>query len=290
MPNANAVNVLEVFETYSRTGSLNETLRRSAGLSGIPQGKNTLKRMLQNVIYIGKHPSGVDSFCDPIVPTALFEDVQRKLAMNIKSSQKELYIFSGLIKCAECGRAFGSNTRRRKRGAGELKIIHQYRCSRHYNFKPPLCNNAKVILETALEKHLINNLSELMKNAILQFESETKPSRDRAAQISVLKKKMDRIKELFINDLITLEEYKSDREMYECQINSLKSEQTMDPEAASQAAESLRAILQMDFKEIYKDLNPEERRRFWRGIIKFISVAQDRTISVEFIALSTGTK
>ena len=64
----------------------------------------------------------------------------------------------------------------------------------------------------------------------------------------------------------------------------------MDPEAASQAAESLRAILQMDFKEIYKDLNPEERRRFWRGIIKFISVAQDRTISVEFIALSTGTK
>ena len=97
VPNANAVNVLEVFETYSRTGSLNETLRRSAGLSGIPQGKNTLKRMLQNVIYIGKHPSGVDSFCDPIVPTALFEDVQRKLAMNIKSSQKELYIFSGCL-------------------------------------------------------------------------------------------------------------------------------------------------------------------------------------------------
>lgn len=290
IPNADAANVLIAFETYARTGSLNETMRQVVGLSGIPKSKPNIKRMLKNTIYIGRHPSGIDDFCQPLIPAELFYDVQRLLSINIKKSQRSVYLFSGLIRCGECGHAYGANTRRRRRGSGSLEIIRQYRCSWHYNFKPPKCSNKKVIHETALEKFLIDNLDAIMDDTILKFETESKPNRDRASQISALQKKLSRLKELYINELITLEEYKADKEKYEKQITDLQSEQNRDPDAAAQAAETLRAIMQMDIKGIYEDLSTEERRRFWRGIISAIIIGSDRSIKVEFLALSSGTK
>lgn len=290
VPNADAHNVVMAFETYARTGSLNETMRQVVGLSGIPKSKPSIKRMLQNTFYIGRHPAGIDGFCEPIITTDLFEDVQRLLKMNIKSSQRSVYLFSGLIRCAECGHAFGANTRRRQRGSGAMEIIRQYRCSWHFNFKPPKCKNAKVMSEAVLERYLLNNLAELMRGAVLDFEAKSAPARDRSSQIAALQKKKDRLKELFINELITIDEYKTDRENYEKQIAELEAQQALDPDSAASAVESLRAILQMDIKGIYEDLSLEERRRFWRGIINSIIIGKDRSIKVEFIALSSGTK
>ena len=208
--------------------------------------------------------------------------------MNIKSSQKNTYIFSGLIRCAECGHAYGANTRRRKRGAGEIKIIPQYRCSWHYNFKPPKCDNTKVVIESVLESYLIDNISEMMDGAILQFEAEAAPARDRSAQIEALQKKISRLKELFVNDLITIDEYKADREKYMDQIDVLEKEQSASPEAAAGAVEAMKALSNMDIKAIYSDLTKEERRRFWRGIISTIWISKDRSIKVDFIGIPTG--
>ena len=288
IPNQDAPNVVAAFEIYARTGNLNETMLQTSGLSGIPRSKPPIKRMLKNTLYIGKHPTGGDGFCEPIISESLFADVQRKLDMNIKSSQKNTYIFSGLIRCAECGHAYGANTRRRKRGAGEIKIIPQYRCSWHYNFKPKKCENAKVVWESVLEKYLLGNLSEMMNGAILNFEAQAAPARDRSAQIEALQKKAGRLKELFVNELITIDEYKADREMYAQQIEALQAEQQKAPGADAEALEAMRALSKMDIGGIYNDLTREERRRFWRGIIRTIWVGKDRSIRVEFLALSPG--
>lgn len=288
VPNQDAPNVVTAFEIYARTGNLNETMLQTSGLAGIPRSKPPIKRMLKNTLYIGKHPTGGDGFCEPIISESLFADVQRKLDMNIKSSQKNTYIFSGLIRCAECGHAYGANTRRRKRGAGELKIIPQYRCSWHFNFKPAKCENTKVVTESVLEKYLLGNISEMMNGAILNFEAQAAPARDRSAQIESLQKKAGRLKELFVNELITIDEYKADREMYAQKIEALQAEQQKAPGADAEALEAMRALSKMDISGIYNDLTIEERRRFWRGIIRTIWVGKDRSIRVEFMALSTG--
>ena len=288
VPNQDAPNVVTAFEIYARTGNLNETMLQTSGLSGIPRSKPNIKRMLHNSLYIGKHPAAGDGFCEPIISEELYADVQRKLGINIKSGQKNTYIFSGLIRCAECGHAYGANTRRRRRGSGALEIIPQYRCSWHYNFKPQKCENAKVITETALEKYLLGNLSEMMNGAILDFEAQAAPVRDRSAQIESLQKKINRLKDLFINELITIDEYKADREMYAKQIEALQAEQEKAPGADAEALEAMRALSKMDINGIYSDLAREERRRFWRGIIRTIWVGKDRSIRLEFMALSPG--
>lgn len=290
VPNQDAQNVVNAFEIYARTGNLNETMLQTSGLFGIPRSKPPLKRMLQNTLYIGRHPAGIDDFCEPLVSESLFYDVQRKLSMNIKVSQKNVYVFSGLIRCAECRHSYGANTRRRKRGAGALKIIPQYRCSWHYNFKPAKCENPKVVTESVLEKYLIDNLAEMMDGAILQFEAEAAPARDRSAQIEALRKKIGRLKELFVNDLITIDEYKTDREKYMDQIDVLEKEQSASPEEAAGAVEAMKALSGMDIKAIYGDLTKEERRRFWRGIISTIWIGKDRSIKVDFLGIPTGNK
>ena len=290
VPNKDASNVREAFEIFARSGKLAEVQRLTTGMSGIPSCRVSIKKMLKNTIYIGTHPSGIEDFCEPIIPKELFFDVQRKLGMNIRCSQNEVYLFSGLIRCAECGRSFGASTNRRQRGNGALEIRHRYRCTLHYNYHPPRCENTKMIYESVMEKYLLGNLQELMHDAVLDYDAKAAPARDRSARISAIEKKMRRLKELFVNDLITIEEYKSDREDYERQIAELRAEQDIDPDLEKASVESLKAILQMDINGIYQDLSPEERRRFWRGIIRSITFDKDRNIKIEFLALSSGTK
>lgn len=274
-PNDVAQNVLELFRAYDRTGSLAETARQCVGLEGLPRSQPSIKRLLRNRIYIGEHP-GNDHFCPPIVPRDLFERVQDGLSRNVKKSQKNTYIFSGLIRCAECGRSYAANTRKRKRG-NCVQAIPQYRCQLHYNRKPAHCPNAKVVSESALEKYLIGHLREKIGAVILEYEIKTAPAKDRSAQIKALESKIRKLKELYVNDLISLDEYKTDKESYLAQIEELGAE---SPREADPVA--LRELLKTNFEEMYEQMEKPEKRRFWRAIIKEIRFGMDRTIDLYF--------
>lgn len=286
VPTDDADAVRLAFETYARTGSLNQTMREMSGFGCFPRSKPAFKRMLANPLYIGRHPQGGDGFCSPIVDAVLFDDVQRKLGMNVKSSQKEAYLFSGLLKCAECGGALGANTRRRDRGGG-MKIIHQYRCARHFNYKPALCPNPKVITEAALEKALLANLAQLTHDAIYKHEIQQAPARSREKQKESLRKKLARLKEAYLNDIIDLSEYRRDREGIERQIEELGAD--LPAGSPGESVKALRGLLDGNIMDIYGRLSDLERRRFWRGILGRIEVDAARNITVFFLGLP-GTK
>lgn len=278
VPSENAETVLLAFQTFERTGSINGSMMELAGLPGLPRIQKDFKKMLKNPIYIGKY-RGNDHFCEPIIPLPLWEHVQELLPKNIKSNQRQTYIFSGLIRCGECGCSFAANTRRRRRG-NYLQIIHQYRCPKHFMRKPSQCTNPKVLNENVLERYLVDNLSEMINQTIVEYEKEARPARDKAARIAKLQGKVDKLKELFINDLISLEEYKTDKENLMAQIESIQAEAAEEPTVNTEA---LKAIQQMNFRGIYEGMNPEERRRFWRAIVKSIRFDQERNIDVIFL-------
>ena len=274
-PNDVAQNVLELFQAYDRTGSLADTSRQCAGLPGLPRSQGGIKRLMKNRIYIGEHP-GNDHFCPPIVPRDLFERVQENLSRNVKISQKNTYIFSGLIRCAECGRAYAANTRKRKRG-NCVQVTPQYRCQLHYIRKPAQCPNAKVVSEAALEKYLIGHLREQIGDVILDYEIKTAPVKDRSAQIKALESKIRKLKELYVNDLISLDEYKTDKESFLAQIAELSTESPRDADPAP-----LRELLKTNFEEMYEQMEKPEKRQFWRAILKEIRFGMDRTIDLYF--------
>jgi DNA-binding protein H-NS len=278
VPSETAESVLLAFQTFERTGSINGSLRELAGVPGLPRIQKDFKKMLKNPVYIGKY-RGNDHFCEPIIPLPLWERVQELLPINIRSNQRQTYIFSGLIRCAECGASFAANTRRRQRG-NYLQIIHQYRCPKHFMRKPALCTNTKVMNENVLERYLIENLSSMIEKTVVEYEATAKPARDKAARIAKLQGKIDKLKELFINDLISLEEYKADKEKLTAQIEALQAEAAEEPTVNTEALKQLQG---MNFRGIYEGMELDEKRRFWRAIIKVIWFDEERNINVEFL-------
>lgn len=278
VPSETAGSVLLAFQTFERTGSINGSLVELAGVPGLPKIQKGFKKMLENPIYIGKY-RGNDHFCEPIIPLQLWEHVQELLPINIRSNQRQTYIFSGLIRCGECGVSFAANTRRRQRG-NYLQILHQYRCPKHFMRKPAQCTNPKVLNENVLERYLIENLSSMIEKTVIEYEAAARPAKDKASRIAKLQGKIDKLKELFINDLISLEEYKADKEKLAAQIEALQTEAAEEPTVNTEALKQLQG---MNFRGIYEGMEPDEKRRFWRAIIKTIRFDQERNIDVEFL-------
>ena len=275
IPNDTASAVLDAFKTYAYTGSINETMALTQG-RGLPRTKPAFKNMLQNTKYTGSF-RGNDAFCPPIVTRELFEDVQRKLSINVKQSQKQIYIFSGLIKCGECGCSFGGNTRKRKRKT-YLSILKQYRCPRHYQGLKQ-CKNGKIISEHALEIYLINNIRPLISDLKLKYNVTEIKTADTQKQVAAIKKKIERLKELFVNELISIDEYKADRERLESELSSVTA--LSAPKCPD--FDTLDKILADGIEKLYWSFTDVEKRYFWRSIISEIKMGTDREYQITFL-------
>lgn len=276
VPSEVAESVRTAFREYSRTGNMNATLRACSVLPGLPRTNASFKRMLQNPVYTGKR-HGHDDYCEPLVDQATFDHVQHLLSRNIKISQKETYIFSGLIRCTECGTLLGARTRRCNHG--KRVAFHTYCCRKHYGMKPPVCPNTKIITETVFEEELISRLRPLINGEVLRYEVEAAPIRDNKTKISAVEKKLTRLKDLYLNELITLEEYRHDREELEEQLRDLREKEI--PRTRDLSA--LKDLLKTDIEELYWEMSLEEKRRFWRAIIKEIRWNINREFEVIFL-------
>ena len=276
VPDENADVVREMFKYYSKCGNVDQTMRQFDHYGVFPRTKPAWKFILTNTKYIGVFRDN-ENFCEPIIDRALFEDVRRKVTMNVKKSQKHLYIFSGLIKCGECGASFGGVFRKMKRG----KEINEksYRCPKHYYGGVSRCGNTKVIHEHILEKYLLDNVRKDIQKIILRAESEPAPVKDNSLRIAALEKRLAKLKELFINDLLSLEEYREDRNAIQIELASLTAQNA--PEKPD--VDALKDLLSRPFEQIYDTFSEQEKRFFWRSIIREIRFDADRNIAVDFL-------
>lgn len=276
VPNQHAESVLTAFKAFSRNGSINGTLVEISGLKGLPRLQKGLKSMLSNPIYIGEY-RGNKSFCPPIVPRDLWDDVQRQLPMNVKKSQRHCYIFSGLLVCDDCGCSMAGNARKKLRTkARVLEESLSYRCPKHYTRKPSQCINSKTLSEPALEKVLLAELEKTIE--AVDIEVKPKKAKDNSAQIAAVERKIERLKELYLNDLITLDEYKRDKAGLSARLEQLRADAEKSPNMGN-----IRALKGVKIKDIYSTFTPQERRRFWRGIVKQVRFNHLREMQVEYL-------
>lgn len=262
--------VRKVFDLYIQTGSMCETMRLTEGL-GLPKTQRAFKWLLKNKKYIGE-AYGYDDFCEPIVDRQTFETVQRMLTMNVKKSQVREYIFSGLVYCKDCGRKMTGTSDKYK--GSRYKT---YRCMYHY--RPlPVCDNQRTINESKLERYLVKNLEQFAFEDIEAKESEN--AIDYGKLIEATNKKMSRLKDLYVNELITLEEYKKDLSEYQQQIAEYKLELSKDQSAGR---DKLKELIGTNLADWYWTLTDTEKRTLWRGIIKEIRYGSDKSLEVIFL-------
>lgn len=270
VPNEQANDIRRAFDVYDRTNSIADTVRAMEG-TGLPTTTQGMKYLLKRRVYIGE-AHGLADFCEPIVERDVFDRVQIALSRNIKRSQKRTYLFTGLIHCKDCGSLMISSCRN---GRGDKSLY--YRCKGHYQKLQDRCVNSKVIYESVLEKMLIDMLPDLIVEQVEMHKKRSAPVISYERQKSALEKKIERLKVLFVNDEISLEEYRVDKATLMKQIAELA------PVKPSEPPQAVLQLQGMDVKAIYETLTKEERRTFWRGIIKDIRFDHDRHFYFDFL-------
>lgn len=259
-PDENADYVRQVFSYYAQTSSLFGTMEHFSHLGIFPRTRGSFKALLQNQKYRGA-----------LVDPALFDDVQNKLPKNVPKSQKNTYIFSGLIVCKECGCRMAAQLHHSYKGAKPQKV---YICKTYYNERPRMCSNTKKLNQNVLERYLLENIKPLLEMKVDAVRKEE--SKDNSGRIAYLEKKIKKLKELYINDLITMEEYREDKESALSEISTLQAPKQIDTKPYED-------FIKLNIGEQYKAFTDAEKRIFWRALIDRIEFDRDRNISVFFL-------
>lgn len=263
--------VRKVFQMYIDTGSVTSVLRKTEGL-GLPRTQRGTKILLQNRKYIGEC-YGIENYHEPIIDKEKFELVQEMLNQNVRKPQVRNFIFSGLCTCGDCGKRLMGTSDVLKRTGERYKI---YRCPGHYRAIKD-CPNTKSLNEKKLEKYLVTNLKTLAFADV--SASDRKKAVNYEKKIANTEKKIARLKDLYINELITLDDYKHDLEAYKADIDGFKEEMKKYKGTDKSA---LKALVGRNLADWYWTLSDDEKKTIWRSVIDRIYFDNDRNIRVVF--------
>lgn len=262
--------VQDAFNHFEATVSQRGTVRYIRETYGVNWCDATFRRMLQEKLYTGVYDRGGRfnaSFCPAIIDQQQFDRVQALLKRNVRSTPAgRVYIFTSILTCSECNHKLVGYV---SRG------IYYYRCSQHFQ-RGRCCHNHSA-REDYVENWLFEHLGEELERCQLEWEVESAKKKAAAVRTdkAALRRKLTKLKELYVNDLINIEDYKKDYEIYTAALNQIP-EPNMDPPPDFAA---VRKLLDNDFRTIYNTLTREEKRTLWRSVIKEIKIDNDQNIT-----------
>lgn len=249
---------IAAFEHYAAHGNKTAVRDMLANDFGIHISITSVSNLLHNPLYIGEY-RGNRQFCEPLVPLDLFLRVQNDLAARStrKTPSGRVYLFSGLIVCRSCGRRMSSLHKAEGRD--------YYRCScGHSMYKD--CPNASYVREQALEEAALNALQAFVVGERVQHNLP--PKKRRAASVDALRRKIARLTELYVDGDISKEEYTRRRDALNAQIQ--------EPVPAPKAIE----IDGAHFRELYEDMDRQQKKTFWRSVIDRVEVSEDGSADI----------
>ena len=129
-----------------------------------------------------------------------------------------------------------------------------------------------------MEAWLFSFLGDELEKQRLEWDIKEAKRKQAAASIdrAAIRRKLSRLKELYVNEMIDLEEYRRDYELYTSQ---LAERPTPSAEEERPNFEAVEAILAKGFRSIDDSFEPEEKRTLWRSVIKEIHVDKERQIT-----------
>lgn len=236
------------------------------------------QRMSTKEIYTGNY-KGVQGYCEPYVSVDDWKALQERPKVK-QTKRGRVYLFTGLMNCPVCGRRLVSAfTSRVRKTDGKRTESFQYRCHKYQG----ACTFHRCIGEKKLEQYLLTNLESLIEGEIAKIEIErTKAKKKKKkSDVAKLREQLRRVNVAYIAGNMPDDEYITETKELNDQIK--KAEAQEREEIANRDTEPLKQVLEMDFRSIYEELDQEEKRRFWRGIIKRINLTENAEVkSVDF--------
>lgn len=240
-----------------------------------------LRTMLSSEFYKGTY-RGIP-YCPSYVSEVRWARLQKISKKNIKNTPSgRIYYFTGMIRCPECGQILAGTGCRSiiNRKTGEKRDYCYYRCNRAMIDR--ICTNRHKVSQNLIETYLLENLEREFEEYKIRVDEIQKKNKQKpkVRTEEQIEKEMSRLNLLFQKDRITWDYYSKEYDALESEKNGLKAI-IIEPESDYSSVESL---LQKDFLAIYHSLAEENRRTFWRNIIRQIHLKPDYTINyVDFV-------
>ena len=265
--------VREFFSHYRDHGSIYAAMAYIRETYGVILWDPTARKMLRNPLYKGMYRDN-QNYCEPLIPPDEFDAIQQLLERrSVRQNESgRVYVFSGLLICEECGqRMTGSHSTDPKKVERRF-----YRCRNAVIYHR--CSHRHQMGEAKLEQWLLTHIPLELARWETQWSIETaqakRPKIDRAA----IQRKMDRLKDLYVNELITMDQYRTDWAKYSAQLQEAQ-EVVLPPPPDFRG---LQQLLQHDLPNLYPTLSSEQRRDLWRSVIQEIRLDGDNTPRVIF--------
>jgi len=249
----------------------------------INKGYDAMKNYLRDTSYIGKYKLYrkdiyIENYIPAIIDIETWNKVQNLLVKKQKfqiNTSSQTALLGGLLYCSKCkGRLHKKQDNRVK-----SRLI-RYGCSKAYKFEK--CSNKSYIREDFIENYLLENiLIELNNYKVKCLVLEKKYTKiDNSKEIQKIQNKINKLKDLYLDDLIDKETYTKDYKKYSLELERLKEPKKIE---VKKDFSQIEKILNSNYKEIYKKLTLENKRKFWLSIIDKIYIENGKIKEVIFL-------
>lgn len=230
----------------------------------------SLSNLLRNTYLYGSYRDN-PSYCEAYIDKETFDRIQEILDRNIKSnSPNRAYYFSGLIRCPECGNLLKGAAFTKRNKDGSIKYYKKYRCA--HNQLDAKCTFPKTISENVMERMLLNDIERFLEEAKVRETDIT--DNDTAAvpryNVDDLHDQIDRLNYSWQTGKIRkVEQYEK---QYADLMAKLEEAEAEQKQVIVKDFSKVESILHTGWKEIYKNLDDEHKRSFWRSFIAQIDI------------------
>lgn len=250
----------DILDTFRRTQSLRRTVIEINTKYGLNIQSVNLKAFLRDTKLYGFY-RGNENYCEPYIAKEEYDEIQNIIPRNIKvTPSKRIYLFSGLMRCPNCGNMLIAN---------HSKGNSYYRCTKA--FLHGNCVYTKNISEISIERQLLDTLNGMIGNYIREIEARSISKKE--TDTAPVKKEMERLNKMFQKGRISEKDY--DREYESLRIQLAEMEKL---NAGGSDLANLYEMLQHDWKEQYAMLDQANKQSFWRNLIQEIVITKERVI------------
>lgn len=282
-----ANNIINLYKYFiSVNGNIPETYKYFINhFNG--KGQDALYSYLRDTAYIGKYKLYrkniyLDNYIPRIIDDELFLQVQTLLKKKEKYSYRtsSVGLFTGIVYCNVCKKRMCKKQDNRVKS----KLI-RYACNSSFKFKvgsmQHKCTNNQSVRESFIEDYILDNIYTLAKNYIKENTiSNSIVKTDNSNEIQKINKKIEKLKDLYLDDLIDKKTYEQDYNKFKTQINKLKESQNI---SKPKDLTHLQNFINSDFKKIYNTLSIEEKRTFFLNLIDKIYIENGKIKEVIFL-------
>ncbi|MBR4857132.1 MAG: recombinase family protein [Bacteroidaceae bacterium] len=266
--------VEDIFDYFQyRSNSVRGTKLYIEAKYNISLHYNTISRMFKNELYYGAYRDNKNYVEDPYMTYERWEIIQSLVNKNArKRKNNRIYVFSGLIVCDECRTIHSGKTVKRKK----VNEYPYYRCNQAYLHNR--CGNRTSLSELKIETYLLENLHALLEAEIESVEAAVTDA-ERQEMINnekSIRRKQARLKEMYMEDFFTMEEFKQKHAELEAQI-------VRPPRHGKKDLQEIKNLIEGDVLAVYETLDREEKRALWRGIIESIEIRRGKIVGVNFL-------